>query len=269
MTRPAPALRVLPVLPGSGRALRIVERNMLVHRRMWVVFASGFFEPLFYLLAVGAGIGALVGDVDMGGGVVVPYAEFVAPALLAASAMNGAVYESTFNIFFKLQVEKTYDGILATPMAPGDVALGEIGYSVLRGGIYAGSFLVVMLALGLVPSPWGILAVPAALLVGLAFAACGMAATTYMKSWQDFDLISLVTLPLFLFSATFYPVTVYPDWLQAAARLSPLYHGTELIRGLTLGTPGWDMLVHVGVLAALGIVGALVTSRRIATLLLK
>ncbi len=269
MTSPALLARIVPPAAlGSGRALRLVERNLMVHRRMWVVFASGFFEPLFYLFAVGAGIGVLVGDVDIGGGRTVPYAEFVAPALLAASAMNGAVYESTFNIFFKLKFDKTYDAVLATPLAPGDVAVGEITYSLLRGGIYATSFLAVMLVLGLVPSLWGLLAVPAALLIGLAFGACGMAATTFMKSWQDFDLVSLVTLPLFLFSATFYPVSVYPEWLQAVARLSPLYHGTELIRGLTLGMIGWDMLAHVAVLVALGLVGALVTSRRIAKLLL-
>ncbi len=138
------------------------------------------------------------------------YPEFVAPALLASSAMNGAVYESTMNIFFKLKWAKTYDAVLATPLGPGDVAVGEITWSLLRGAIYAVCFLIVMVAMGLMPSMWGVLAVPAALLIGLAFAATGMAATTYMKSWQDFDLVALVTLPLFLFSATFYPISVYP-----------------------------------------------------------
>ena len=226
---------VPPAALGSRRSLRLVERNLLVYRRVWVIVFSGFFEPVFYLFAVAVGIGALVGDVDVGGGHVVSYPEFVAPALLASSAMNGAVYESTINIFFKLKWARTYDAVLATPLGPGDVAVGEITWSLLRGAIYAVCFLIVMVAMGLMPSMWGLLAVPAALLIGLAFAATGMAATTYMKSWQDFDLVALVTLPLFLFSATFYPISVYPEWLQVVARFSPLYHGTELIRGLTLG----------------------------------
>ncbi len=260
---------VPPAALGSRRSLRLVERNLLVYRRVWVIVFSGFFEPVFYLFAVAVGIGALVGDVDVGGGQVVSYPEFVAPALLASSAMNGAVYESTINIFFKLKWARTYDAVLATPLGPGDVAVGEITWSLMRGAIYAVCFLIVMVAMGLMPSLWGVLAVPAALLIGLAFAATGMAATTYMKSWQDFDLVALVTLPLFLFSATFYPISVYPEWLQVVARFSPLYHGTELIRGLTLGLLDWGMLVHVAVLATMGLVGAVITSRRISTLLLK
>lgn len=260
---------VPPAALGSRRALRLVERNLMVYRRAWVIIFSGFFEPVFYLFAVGVGIGVLVGDIDMGGGLMVSYAEFVAPAMLASSAMNGAVYESTMNIFFKLRWAKTYDAVLATPLGPGDVATGEITWSLMRGAIYAVCFLIVMLAMGLMPSPWGFLALPAALLIGFAFAAVGMAATTYMKSWQDFDLVSLVTLPLFLFSATFYPMSVYPEWLQTVARFSPLYHGTDLIRGLTLGVFDWSLLGHVGVLVGMGLVGALVASRRIEQLLLK
>ncbi|MGI8822704.1 MAG: ABC transporter permease [Acidimicrobiia bacterium] len=260
---------VPPAALGSRRALRLVERNLMVYRRAWVIIFSGFFEPVFYLFAVGVGIGVLVGDIDMGGGRMVSYAEFVAPAMLASSAMNGAVYESTMNIFFKLRWAKTYDAVLATPLGPGDVATGEITWSLMRGAIYAVCFLIVMVAMGLMPSLWGFLALPAALLIGFAFAAVGMAATTYMKSWQDFDLVALVTLPLFLFSATFYPISVYPEWLQTVARFSPLYHGTDLIRGLTLGVLDWSLLGHVGVLGGMGLVGALVASRRIEQLLLK
>lgn len=258
-----------PAALGSRRSLRLVERNLLVYRRAWVIIFSGFFEPLFYLFGVGVGIGVLVGDIAIGGGRTVSYAEFVAPAMLAASAMNGAVYESTMNIFFKLRWAKTYDAVLATPLGPGDVATGEITWSLMRGAIYSTCFLVVMLAMGLMPSWWGLLALPAALLIGFAFAAVGMAATTFMKSWQDFDLVALVTLPLFLFSATFYPMAVYPGRLQAVARFSPLYHGTDLVRGLTLGVFDWSLLGHVAVLVAMGLVGALVASRRIEQLLLK
>ena len=128
--------------------------------------------------------------------------------------MNGAITESTFNFFFKLNYNKTFDAILSTPLSAGDIALGELGWALIRGGLYAIGFLVVMVVLGLVVSPWVILAMPAALLIGFAFGAVGMAATSFMKTWQDFDLIQLVVLPMFLFSGTFYPIDAYPEALQ-------------------------------------------------------
>ena len=224
-----------PVLFGSRRAGLLIERNLMVYRRGWLVIVSGFFEPLFYLLSIGLGLGALVGSVYVNGQEI-PYTAFVAPALLASSAMNGAIYDSTFNVFFKLNYAKTYDAILSTPVGVGDVALGEIGWALIRGGIYAAAFLVVMFVLGMVLSPWAVLAFPAALLVGFAFGAAGMAATSFMRTWQDFDLVQLVILPLFLFSATFYPITTYPEPIQTLVQLTPLYHGVDLIRGLTTGT---------------------------------
>ncbi|MFQ5553881.1 MAG: ABC transporter permease [Acidimicrobiia bacterium] len=252
---------------GSRRARHVLERNARVYRRLWVIVFSGFFEPLFYLWSIGIGLGALVGTVS-GGGRAITYAEFIAPALLASSAMNGAVFESTMNIFFKLRFEKTYDGMLATPLGPGDIAIGEIGWSLIRGGLYAAGFLIVALLMGLMPSMWGLLAIPAALLIGFAFAAVGMATTTYLRSWQDFDLITLVTLPLFLFSATFYPLDVYPGALQALARVSPLYHGVDLVRSLMLGTLDWSIAGHVAFLVVMGMIGLTIASRRIATMLL-
>ena len=162
------------------------------------------------------------------GGHEISYQPFVAPGLLATSAMNGAILEGTINFYFKLSYQKTYDAILSTPMSVGDVALGEIGWALIRGGLYAIGFLVVM-ALRPRVSPWLILAFPAALLVGFAFAAVGMAATSFMRTWQDFDLIQLVILPLFLFSATFYPLESYPEALQWVVRLTPLYQGVDLI----------------------------------------
>jgi lipooligosaccharide transport system permease protein len=202
------------------------------------------------------------------GGRAVDYAAFEAPALLASSAMNGALYESTFNIFFKLKYGKIYDAILATPVQPGDIAVGEIAWSLMRGAIYAAGFLVVMASLGYMPSLWGILALPAAVLIGFAFAAVGMAATTFMKSWQDFDLVNLVVVPLFLFSGTFYPLSVYPSGFQVFTRFSPLYHGVELIRALTLGAFDMSIVGHVAFLAVMGGIGVAITARRLKILLL-
>jgi len=247
----------------------MLERSFLVYKRIWLVIFSGFFEPVFYLFSIGVGIGKLVGDVPGPGGQAVEYAAFVAPALLGASAMNGAIYESTFNIFFKLRYGKVYDAILSTPMQPRHIAIGEIAWSLGRGLLYAVAFLVVITAFGYVESAWAVMAIPAAVLIGFAFAAVGMTATTFMKSWQDFDLINMVTLPLFLFSGTFYPLSVYPQAFQVITRFSPLYHGVELIRALTLGSFDWSIAGHVAFLVVMGMIGVAITARRLDKLLLR
>ncbi len=256
-----------PLLLGGRRARRLVERNLLVYRRGWIYLVSGFFEPLFYLLSIGLGLSSLVGPLHVDGRLV-PYTAFVAPGLLASAAMNGAVFDSTFGMYFKLKIAKTYDAVLATPLSVGDVALGELGWTLLRAGSYAAAFMVVMAALGYVVSPWALLGYPVAVLISFAFAAVGMAATSYMRSWQDFDMVSLAILPLFLFSATFYPLTVYPGWLQLLVRLTPLYQGVALERACNLGVFSWAVAGHVAYLAAMGTAGLLVTARRLALLLL-
>ena len=259
--------RVVPT-PLRWQGWHMMERGFLTTKAWWPVLASGFFEPVFYLFAVGVGVGQLVGDIPLPDGTAVPYAAFVAPAMLAASAMNGGVFEGT-NVFFRLKYGKIYDGILATPMRPVDVASGEVAWSLLRAAIYATAFVLVMAVMGLIESWWGLLALPATLLIGFAFAATGTAAATYMRTWQDLDLITLVTLPLFLFSATFYPIDVYPPFIQIATWASPLFHGVRLVRGLTLGVIEWTMIINVAYLVIMGGIGAVITSRRIGDLLLK
>jgi lipooligosaccharide transport system permease protein len=259
--------RITPPRIGRVRAQYVLERNVLVYRRLWLIVFSGFFEPVFYLFSIGIGISELVGDVIGPGGKPVEYTAFVAPALLAASAMNGAVFESTMNIFWKLKWAKVYDVMLAAPLNVRDIAIGEIGWSQIRGGLYASAFLLVALVMGLLQSWWALLALPAALLIGVAFGAVGFATTTFMKSWQDFDLINLVMMPMFLFSATFFPLDVYPPVLQAIAQISPLYHGVEIIRGLTLGVVNIAMLGHIAFLVAMALVGLGITARRLDRLL--
>lgn len=260
--------RVLPLRVGTGRSRGVLERNARVVRRGWLVVLSGFFEPLFYLLSIGVGLGALVGSVKVGGQLV-PYRTFVAPAMLATSAMNAAIAETTFNVFHKLKFSKVYAAVLNTPVAPGDIAVGEITWSVVRGGTYSAIFLVVMAALGLVSSWWALLALPAALLLGGSFAAVGMALTTYMRSWTDFEYVTLVQLPLFLFSATFYPLSTYPGALQTVVRLTPLYQGVALLRALVAGDVGWVLLGHAAYLAVMGAFGLVLTARRLEGLLLR
>jgi lipooligosaccharide transport system permease protein len=258
---------VLP-LPGLG-ARHLIERNILVFRHIWLILLSGFFEPLFYLLGVGYGLGGLVGSVRDAGGLQLSYAVFVAPALLATSSMNGAIYDSTFNVFFKLNFQKTYDGVLATPLGVVDVAVGEIAWALIRGTLYAIGFMVVMVLLGLIRSPLAILAIPAAMLVGFAFAAVGMAVTTFMRRVQDFDLLNLALIPLFLFSATFFPLSTYAEPLRTIVQLTPLYHGVSLIRALTTGSIEPGAAVDIGYLVAMGAVGLAVTARRLDRMLQK
>ncbi|MBA2701044.1 MAG: ABC transporter permease [Chloroflexi bacterium] len=255
-------------LIGSRRSRFLIERNLLVYRHGWIVILSGFFEPLFYLLGIGFGLGALIGSISGPAGQPISYQLFVAPALLASSAMNGAIAESTFNFFFKLKYNKTFAAVLSTPLSPGDIALGELVWALIRGGLYAIGFMVVMVVLGLVVSPWVILVIPSALLVGFAFGAAGMAATSFMKTWQDFDLIQLVVLPLFLFSATFYPIETYPEVLRVVVQLTPLYQGVDLIRSLVVGAISPILLFHIAYLLVMGMAGLWLVARRLDKLLL-
>ena len=264
------SLRVLPPFASRARrASRLLERNSLAYRRMWIMFVSGFFEPLFYLLSVSVGISKLAGQVVGPDGHLVTYTAFVAPALMASSAMNGAVMDGTFAVFFKLKFAKVYHAILATPLEPEDVALGEISWAVARGAVYSTVFLVVMAMMGLVQSPWALLAVPAAVLEGFAFAAVAMASTTFMRSWQDFDFVTMVLMPMFLFSATFYPLSVYPGPLRTVVQLVPLYQAVALLRPLDLGGVSWAMLGHATYLAVMAIAGVAIASRRLGHLILK
>ena len=264
LTRPVLTRRLV----GTGAAVYLVERNARVYRREWLVLFSGFLEPVFYLFSIGVGVSRLVGDVTLPDGRLVSYTVFVAPAMLAASAMNGAIIDATFSLFFKLKYNKLYDAVLATPVTPVDVAAGEITWALLRGSLYSAAFILVMLFMGLISSWWAVLALPVVILTGFAFAAIGTACTTFMRSWQDFGYITLVQLPLFLFSATFYPISVYPDSVQWLVRISPLYHSATLLRELTTGTVGMGSIWHVAVLVGLGLVGVLVTGRRLEKLLL-
>jgi lipooligosaccharide transport system permease protein len=232
------------------RALKLLERNLLAYKHYWIAFVSGFFEPLFYLVAVGFGVGQFVetvpyGDVDL------DYAVFLAPGLLAASTLNGAVFDGFFSPFFKLNWMKTYDGIIVTPVGIPDIAAGEIVWATLRGTIYGAGFLIVMLLLGLIESPWALLALPAVMLSGAALSSGAMVLTGVTKAISSLDkVMTLVVFPLFLFSGTFFPVTLYPDYLRPVVMATPLFHSAALLRDLTSGQVGMGTLAHVAYLTA-------------------
>jgi lipooligosaccharide transport system permease protein len=254
----------------SGRARVVLERGYFALKSStWMVVASGFVEPLIYLVAFGYGIGQFIDGVVDGNGNPISYAQFIAPALLATSAMNGAIYDSTWNVFFKMHFGRIYNGMLSTSMGTLDVALGEISWALLRGLAYAIGFMAIVTPLGLVPSWWGLLAIPASVLVAFGFAAVGMGITSYLKHRQQMQYIQLVMLPMFLFSGTFFPLDIYPEPVQWFIQALPLWQAIELIRGLTLGIMNWAMLGHVLYFVVMIIGGLYFTTRRLTALFLR
>jgi lipooligosaccharide transport system permease protein len=253
-------------------AFRIVQRNALVYRRVWQgsLFMS-FLQPTLFLLAVGVGLGALVdsGGSPLPGGV--GFLEFLAPGLLAATCMQTASFESSFPISGKMAWRRNYEAITATPMRTVDLVLGELAWIAVRLTTVAVAFAAVIAAFGVPRSALALLAVPAAVLTGLAFSSPLIAYAATLKGTENFNVVfRFIITPLFLFSGVFFPLTRLPKALRLAAWFTPLFHGVELTRGLTLGTidsPVW--LVHVlylGGMMATGIVAAIWTfDRRLRT----
>lgn len=254
------------------RAAAVTRRNLTLLRSAgsygWLV-AAGFVEPLLYLLAIGWGVGALVGSVALPDGSVVPYRTYIAPAMLAASAMNGAVAEVTINFFAKLRYWKLYTPMLNTPIEPEEIAVGELGWATARAALYCLPFVAIMVVLGLTDPVHALAALPAALLVAVAFGGLGLALSTFMRGWHDFDYWGIVQFGLFMFSGTFVPLTRLPVPLQAVVGLTPLVHGVDLVRGLALGRPdrslGWD----AAYLLLLALVCLAIATRRMRRLLWK
>ena len=240
----------------SSGALRVVEREAQVFRRLWRGSAfSTFLTPVLFLAAIGLGLGGLV---DEGGGAVegVEYLVFVAPGLLVAGAMQSAANDSLWPVMAGTKWLRTFHGMVATPLAPMDVFTGHVLWVAIRSVLSAAAFLLVAAVLGAVPSAWGLLAVPVAALCATAFAAPLAAYAASQDSELTFVLVMrLGVMPLFLFSGTFFPVSQLPGWLQGLAVLSPLWHGVELARGATTGRI--DALDAAGHVLALVVVIAL------------
>ena len=252
-----------------GNARSVFSHGMLTqYGTNWLIMFSGFLEPVLYLLSMGIGVGALVGAVDYQGQEL-PYPAYIAPALLATSAMNGALFDSTWNVFFKLRFSKTYASMLTTPLGPMDIALGEIATALFRGLLYSCAFITLMTVLGYNLSWTAVFAVPACILVAFGFASLGMAVTSYCKTFIHMDWIMVVLLPMFLLSATFFPITVYPFALQCVIMAFPLWHAVEMMRMLTTGLFDPSFWIHSGYFAVMALAGVMVASRRLKALFLR
>ena len=252
-----------PPRPGSltGRAFSFWLVN---YRRNWLGSAiSSFLAPALFLASMGLGLGSLV-DAGSGRAVTgVPYVEFVAPGVLAATAMQSGVMSSTFPVMTAMKWQRQYHAMVATPLTVLDVLLGHLAYTAARIALAAGVFLGVAAALGAVPSPWALLALPVAVLCGLAHATPVTAFAASQETDQNFILLfRLVVTPMFLFSGTFFPVSSLPAGLEQLALLTPLWHGVDLCRQLALGDPRpGSALLHVAYLA-LWTAGGVVLARR-------
>jgi lipooligosaccharide transport system permease protein len=243
----------------------VVERNVAINRHYWMIFVARLLEPFLFLFSIGIGVGALVGTLPSadGGGEVITYRQFVAPALVATAAMNASVFASAMDFFAKFKWVGSYASMLAAPITVGDIIRGELLWILGYVGVQSAVYVVLLTALGLVTSWWGLAMVPAALLVAFAFGGAGFVAASYLRSWLDFDFVTVVTVPLYLFSASFFPLSRYPEGLQIVVRLTPLYQGVDLTRDLALGTVGWGSLVSVIYLLAMGRACLFVAERRL------
>lgn len=228
---------------------RVLQRNLMVYRKTWKVSLSfNFFEPLLYLGALGFGLGAYVQPMEG-----VSYLNYLAPGLIASSAMFATAYECTYGTYIRMEFQKTYQAIIATPAGVEDVVMGDMLFGAFKAVLYGSVILMVIFALGLVMSPWALLVPPVLGLSGLLFAALSMTWTGLVPNIDSFNyFFSLIMTPLFLFSGVFFPLSGMPALVQQLAWLSPLYHLVNITRGLVTG--------HVGTVLAGDLVWLLVAA---------
>ena len=253
--------------PVTIGALRVLEHHLTVYRRTWKgsVFMS-FVSPVLFLAAMGLGLGSLISRGPSRTVDGLSYLVFLAPGLLAASAMQSAYVETTYPIMARIQWQRTYEGMLATPIAVLDVLAGELGWLTLRLALGSSAFFIVMLLFGTIHSVMAPLAILAAILTGLAFAAPILAWTATRRTDQSFALIGrFVITPLFLLGGVFFPLRQLPHLVQGIAWVTPLAHGVALARSASLGVLAPSDGIHVAVLllyAAIGIATARITLQR-------
>ena len=220
----------------SWRFLKVWQRNLVTFQKIWKIsFMTPLLEPLLFVAAFGLGFAGLIGDVRYGG-VELSYTAFIAPALIASAVMNNAFFETTYASFVRMYYQKTFDGMLATPLSIEEIILAEIVWSASKAAAAAAIMMGVLSLFGYVGYPAGLLAVPLAFVGGVAFGAIGLFFTGIIPTIEMFNLpIFLFVTPMFLFSGTFFPVSNLPVWAQPAALAFPLYHLVELVRLACIG----------------------------------
>jgi lipooligosaccharide transport system permease protein len=237
--------------PISRRVIRVWQRNLTVYRQSWKIsFIPPLLEPLFYLLAFGVGLSALVGHIRYQGEEI-SYVRFIAPALIAITVMNSAFFENTYASFVRMYYQKTFDAMMATPLTVEEIIAGEIFWGATKAVIATAIMMAVISGFGLIRYPEGLLLLPLAFLGGLAFGAAGMVCTAITPSIELFNLpVFLFITPMFLFGGTFFPIENLPGWTQKTALLLPLTHLVNLARTFASGRIDASVPLGIGYLAA-------------------
>ena len=227
-------------VPSLAAARRVWRRDLLVFSKVWRgALLPQFLDPLFYLLAMGFGLGTYLATVNG-----IPYEQFVGPGLIGSAVMWAASFETTWNIFFKIEETRLYDSVLTTPIEVQDLVVGEVAWAATRALIYGTVFLLIVAAFGLIDSPWAVLIPFVLALGGACFGMLGLSFTSLISSMDRYSYYyTLFITPLFLFSGIFYPLDRLPEWVHLVAWLTPLYHLVETVRGLALGP---ELLIVLG-----------------------
>jgi lipooligosaccharide transport system permease protein len=242
------ALRDL--VPSPRHAAAVWRRNARVFSKLWKgVLLPQFVDPLFYLVALGFGLGTYVARING-----VPYEDFIAPGLIASAAMWSAAFETTYNVYLRMNETRLYDAVLATPVEVQDLVAGDLAWSASRAAVYGTSFLLIVTAFGLVGSPWAILIPPFVLLGGLCFSVVGYAFTSLIPKIDLYSyFFTLFITPMFLFSGIFFPFERLPGWVEVVAWFTPLFHMVEITRGLATGPNALELLAHSAWLAVISV----------------
>jgi lipooligosaccharide transport system permease protein len=251
-------------------ALRAYEYWLMSYRRVWRgSVVTSVVNPVLYLSALGIGLGRLVNR--GGSGLGVPYLDFVAPGMLAAVCMQIAVFESSWPVHAAIRWTRQYHAMLATPLRVRDIVAGHQLWVVTRVVGVAAIYLAILSGFGAIRSPLALLALPSAVLLGLAFTATVSAYAAYVESDKGLTvLFRFIVTPLFLFSGTFFPLSRLPHGVREIAYATPLWHGVDLMRHLTLGTATiWPSLGHAVYLAAWGAAGLFLAQRAYTRALVK
>jgi len=254
----------------SPRFIRVWQRNLTVYRRIWKIsFIPPLLEPLFYLLAFGVGLSALVGTVAYRGEAI-SYISFLAPALIAVAIMYNAFFETTYSSFVRMYYQKTYDAMMATPLALQEIIAGEIAWGATKSLIATTIMLAVLTAFGLIHYPHGLLLIPLSVVGGIAFGAVGMYFTAIVPHIETFNLpIFLFITPMFLFSGTFFPLDTLPGWARMVAWTLPLTHLVAVTRALCFGQFSPHLVWHMLYLFALACIGVPVAIHKMRCRLIK
>src|SRR5215212_8668440 len=241
-----PRISARELVPVPRLAAAVWLRNARVFSKLWRgALLPTFADPFLYLLAMGFGLGTYVAHING-----IPYKEFIAPGLIASAAMWSSAFETTYNVYFRMNELRLYDNVLSTPVEPQDLVAGDIAWSSTRATIYGIVVLIVVAAVGLVSSPWAILIPPFVLLGGMCFSVIGYTFTSLIPKIDLYSyFFTLGITPMFLFSGIFFPFNQLPGWVEVVAWFTPLYHLVEITRGLATGPEAAQILIHTAWLA--------------------